>query len=461
LGEGVSEIRTWLKLERMAQTSSPADIVALEQAATSITPILLLVALIDRRGDAWPADLRDYLALVVREMAEILRAGGYPVEISLRDEAFSRDLTSDGAAILRELKETLVHFTELSPASVEAPTPPKAKGGFFAPDAFTNSDHVYFALKTTAAAMVCYITYTLLDWPGIHTCLITCYVASLATAAETIEKLTLRIVGCLAGAVAGLATMIWLIPDLTSIEALLTVIFIATVISGYIVAGGPRISYAGFQVGFAFFLCILQGAGPGFDMVTARDRIIGILFGILVMYLVFTAIRPTSVTRRVAAAVPTVLRRLREMTTAATGASRGAMSTDVNAALCEAVRDLEIAGYEPSSVRPPKDWLAIRRQALGEMAAVLGPLLLVANQNCAPLEAFASRFDRLADHLEHASGTDAPPDASDQEYAERAFPTGEPEAASDLNAMIDGHLARLESLFADVADPRSSMHAPA
>jgi transposase len=36
-----------------------------------------------------------------------------------------------------------------------------AQSGFFLPDAFTNPDHVYYALKTTAAAMFCYTTYAL------------------------------------------------------------------------------------------------------------------------------------------------------------------------------------------------------------------------------------------------------------------------------------------------------------
>ena len=65
------------------------------------------------------------------------------------------------------------------------------------PDAFSNPDHVYHALKTTGAAMFCYILYSLLNWPTIHTCLITCYIVALGTAAETVEKLSLRILGCL------------------------------------------------------------------------------------------------------------------------------------------------------------------------------------------------------------------------------------------------------------------------
>src|SRR5262249_29807178 len=161
-----------------------------------------------------------------------------------------------------------------------APAGPKA--GFFAPDAFTNPAHVRYALKTTSAAMICYIFYSVLDWPNIHTALITCYIVSLPTAAETIEKLSLRIGGCLIGAAIGLASMVFVLPHLTTIGALLAVVALGTLPAAWIAAGGPRISYAGFQVAFAFFLCVLQGPAPAFDLAIARDRVIGILIGNLV-----------------------------------------------------------------------------------------------------------------------------------------------------------------------------------
>jgi multidrug resistance protein MdtO len=129
--------------------------------------------------------------------------------------------------------------------------------------------------------------YSLLDWPGIHTSFLTCYIVSLGTTAETVEKLTLRIAGCLVGAAAGYGTMIFLIPYLTSITALMVVVFAGALASGYVAAGSPRISYAGFQIAFAFFLCVIQGPSPAFDLTTARDRVIGILIGNVVTYLVF------------------------------------------------------------------------------------------------------------------------------------------------------------------------------
>lgn len=57
--------------------------------------------------------------------------------------------------------------------------------------------------------MFCYAAYLLLDWPGIHTSFITCYMVSLGTTAETIEKFTLRILGALIGAGSGLAAIVF------------------------------------------------------------------------------------------------------------------------------------------------------------------------------------------------------------------------------------------------------------
>src|SRR3984893_7516901 len=195
------------------------------------------------------------------------------------------------AAVLASVREALMAFAEAAP-DVQPHGPTKKCVGFFLPDAFTNPEHVRYALKTSAAAIFCYFLYSLLDWPGIHTCLITCYIVSLGTTAETVEKLTLRILGCLVGAAAGIAAIVYLIPHVTSIGALMIVVFLGALVSAWIAAGSPRISYAGFQMAFTFFLCVIQGSGPSFDLTTARDRVIGILLGNIVVYVIFANIWP-------------------------------------------------------------------------------------------------------------------------------------------------------------------------
>jgi len=175
------------------EKSSPrADIAALGQATDSITTILLLVDFADRmQSETMPPPLRGQVADTLDEMASILRSGGYPVDAAI--EHGEEDLPPVTTTLLADMKEALRHFTERP--LPELPIVAPAKPGFFLPDAFTNPDHVYYALKTTAAAMLCYAIYSLFDWPGIHTCFITCYIVSLGTTAETIEKFTLRILG--------------------------------------------------------------------------------------------------------------------------------------------------------------------------------------------------------------------------------------------------------------------------
>lgn len=404
LSEGTVEIQTWLKLAAVEKTSLAEDIAALRQAVASVTQVLLLVDLLDRDGDGqWPSPLRNRVAGTLDEMATILRAGGYPVDIALDDADVGEPLPPQGAAILAEMKKALARFavppspTPEASAQQPKPEPEKSASGFFLPDAFTNPEHVQYALKTTAAAMFCYVVYTLLDWPGIHTSLITCYIVSLGTAAETVEKLTLRIVGCLVGAVAGLAAIVFLMPNVTSIAGLLAIVFLAALASGWVAAGSPRIAYAGFQIAFAFFLCVIQGAGPGFDMTVARDRIVGILFGNLVIYAMFTMIWPVSVARRIDPAIASVLRRLRAMTTAVGRSSRYALAGEARAALGSLKQDMGLARYEPGSIRPAADWLDARIRTTQEIAAIQRSLLLDDGLDPVRESSIADRIDRLAE----------------------------------------------------------------
>jgi hypothetical protein len=89
---------------------------------------------------------------------------------------------------------------------------PAPKIPFLAPDALTNPAYSRFAIKTTLAAVICFLTYTAIDWQGIHTAMITCYVAALGTTGETVHKLALRIMGCRVGAALGLGAILFVIP---------------------------------------------------------------------------------------------------------------------------------------------------------------------------------------------------------------------------------------------------------
>ena len=406
LREGNGELLKWLKLALVEKSAARQRIEALRQAATSSFAILVLIDVMDRdAGAALPVPLRERLTHTLDAMARILDDGGYPVDIEFEGAADGEpSLPPRAAEVFSGVRETLITFAEAAP-DTQPPGPEKKSGGFFLPDAFTNPEHVRYALKTTAAAMFCYVLYLLLDWPGIHTIFITCYIVSLGTTAKSVEKLTLRILGCLVGAASGIAAIVYLIPSVTSIGALMIVVFFGALVSAWVAAGSPRIAYAGFQIAFAFFLCVIQGSGPSFDMTTARDRVIGILLGNIVVFVLFTNVWPVSVGMRIDPAIAALLRRLSGFLMEVSKSVRRSQAPEAQEMLSGIERDLNLALYEPPSLRPDDSWIGVRRQAAEDIGALFGPLLLSADKDLRFSAQIASRLRSLADSLDAAEET--------------------------------------------------------
>ena len=168
---------------------------------------------------------------------------------------------------------------------------PKHKS-FLVADALTNPAHVHFALKVTFAAMFCYIVYQAIDWSGIHTAFITCAFIALESTEATLYKGTLRIVGCVIGGALALFSIVFLMPHMETIASLVVLVACASAIAGWVATGSQRISYAGLQLAFAFFYSVFQGYAPDTDLDNVRNRVVGILFGLLVIAFVFKYIWP-------------------------------------------------------------------------------------------------------------------------------------------------------------------------
>jgi multidrug resistance protein MdtO len=450
LHEGPGEIPAWLKLAGAERTSPARDITALDQAARSTIVILSVVDfLTSDAGISLPAPIRRRIAETLDGMAAILGKGGYPVDIALESHADEAGLPPVAAAALAELRSALSVFAE-PPTPDPSPEPAaKPKGGFFLPDAFTNPAHVQYALKTTGAAMFCYVVYLLLDWPGIHTCLITCYIVSLGTTAETVEKQALRFLGCGIGAAAGLAAIVFLMPSVMSIGGLMGVVFLAALVSGWIAAGGPRISYAGFQLAFAFLLSVVQGAAPAFDMTIARDRTIGILFGDLVVAIVFTQLWPVTIAGRIDPAIAGLLRQLAALVSAASTLKRWGLAVEARTSLAALEQDIDLSRYEPPSIRPAPLWLDARREVAGILSSLQGPLLIGADQEPAGVVGTALRLERLAASLDAAAEPGGRASATE---AAPGSPMPPPAGSSGISAAVEAPLASLEQLVADLSE---------
>jgi uncharacterized membrane protein YccC len=195
----------------------------------------------------------------------------------------------------------------------DAPGPPahlpKPKS-FFVSDAFTNPAHVHFALKVTFAAMFCYIFYMAIDWSGIHTALITCTFIALESTGATLHKGVLRIGGCVIGGALALLTIVFLMPHMETIASLVVVVACASAIAAWVATGSELISYGGLQMAFAFFYSVFQGYAPDTDLDNVRNRVVGILLGLIVTGLVFQYIWPERTIDRLRAVLRAALQQL-------------------------------------------------------------------------------------------------------------------------------------------------------
>jgi len=453
LRSGDGEVAARLELAGREGTSSAADLAALHQAAEATFTLVSAVDVMARSPLAMlPEPVRNTLARAIGSAAEAFERGGRPHAAA----ADAAETVAPGAvpattwaaaatwAAIDDAVAKLVHASAAPwPAPKQTAAAPKEPAGFLVPDAFSNPDHARFAMKTTLAAMFCYLTYSILDWRGIHTCFITCYIVALPTLADSLEKLALRVCGCLVGAALGVAAMVFVVPSFTSVSALFVIVLAGAFVATWVAAGSPRIAYAGFQIGFAYFLCVVQDAGPAFDLTVARDRVIGMLFGIAVMYVVSSRVWPVSVARRIEADIRNAVHSLVELAKAPDDTTRVRLAAQASVALGAAREDLAVVSYEPASVRPSPRWLELRRAMVAEAEALEGPLLLSARSGDAAAAEVAGRLERLSDAGATPSAQAAGHDTS------------------PLDAIIEPHLAALEATAAAVHRLDGGAHAVA
>ncbi|ODT73258.1 MAG: hypothetical protein ABS75_00845 [Pelagibacterium sp. SCN 63-23] len=173
------------------------------------------------------------------------------------------------------------------PEMVKAPPEPA--------DTFNNPAYMQFALKSVLAVFITYAIYTAYDWFEVHTAMITCFYVALGSTGETLHKAGLRILGCLIGAAMGVFSIVFLMPHMTDIGHLLLLVAAGSFIAAWVANGSSLIQYMGWQMALAFFLCVLQGYGPSFDLAVASNRVLGILIGNVVVAIIFLTFWPVSV----------------------------------------------------------------------------------------------------------------------------------------------------------------------
>lgn len=158
----------------------------------------------------------------------------------------------------------------------------------FAADAFTNPEHLKFAIRGALATILAYTVYTAIAWPGLSTAVATCIITALSTIGSSRQKQFLRLGGAIIGGVIfGMGAQIFVLPHLDSITGFTVLFAIVTAISAWIATSTPRLSYLGVQMALAFYLINLQEFAPQYSLSIARDRVFGVLLGLICMWLVF------------------------------------------------------------------------------------------------------------------------------------------------------------------------------
>ena len=272
------------------------------------TRMSTLVALVARSIDfaaalanaipSLPDGNQERAARLKRSLADIrlcLRTHGHPCEETLEPRP------SPDTPLLSEIESMVSlmpsifsdeHATDPTLEPIED-TPNTSR--ILIPDAFSNPEHLRYILGGTLAAMLCYVFYVSLDWPNLSTSVTTCVLTALTTVGSSRQKQAMRIAGfVLGGVIAGIGAQIFILPSIDSIGGFTVLFAIVTAIAAWIATSSSRLSYAGVQIAFSFFLIQLSDFSFQTDLTLPRDRVLGVLLGVTMMWLVFERTFPRS-----------------------------------------------------------------------------------------------------------------------------------------------------------------------
>jgi multidrug resistance protein MdtO len=238
-------------------------------------------------------DDRKRIRIVVQSIGEI-RAAIARGTVPRLTGSLGGGETAPGLPLLSEIEKTVSLIPEVfrgvQSLSVYVPAPSQNRGPaiLLVPGALSNPEHLKFALRGCLAASLCYLIYNSLFWPGISTAITTCLLTALTTVGGSRQKQILRFGGALVGGlVIGMGAQVFILPYIDSIGGF-TVLFAAVMVAAaWFATSSPRLSYFGVQFAVAFCLINLQEFKIQTSLAVARDRVVGILLGLLMMWLAY------------------------------------------------------------------------------------------------------------------------------------------------------------------------------
>ena len=203
------------------------------------------------------------------------------------------DEPSHGSPLLREMEKivSLIPQTFVGSRAIDEgrnSTEDTPGSYLVSKDALLDPEHLQFALKGCFAASACYIVYSSIDWQGINTAVNTCLLTALSTVGASRQKQFLRFAGAMMGGfVIGMGSQMFILPHLDSIAGFTVLFTSVTFLASWFMTSTPRLSYFGLQVALAFYLINLQEFAVQTSLRIARDRVVGVMLGLFVMWLVF------------------------------------------------------------------------------------------------------------------------------------------------------------------------------
>lgn len=363
LHQGTSGMLSKIALATKEKLWSSHDLNCLRQSALHSFALLTLSDSMARHHLTSHQREKNQLADLLDDMAHCFDEDSYPKNIT--PPAIENP-------ILDRMCTMMARFSAPSEETLP-PTPPPPQ--FFLPDAFTNFDHVRFAVRSTIAVLISIVTYKALNWPGIHTCVVTCFVVSLPTIGEMRDKQNLRIIGSLIGCGAAMLGIIFILQHFTNIAQLLLMIGCVLTISGWIKYGDNRISYAGLQIMLAFFLSDLTHFTPASDLTVPRDRVIGILIGLFITFVVYTHFWPNSASKALDGQLQRIKNLLHKEHEASTELERIVLASRAQELIGATEQTLYYAMLEPPYFRPSRQQCATYRTHLRQATALMENLL--------------------------------------------------------------------------------------
>lgn len=258
--------------------------------AVSGRMVELTIALLETQPP--PDDVgRRRCGVVCEQLKRIL---SYGLNVSSDDMLPGENAAPETSPLIAEMERTVALLSGVSISIEKKPIKSPLKAAphtpqrIFVEDAFTNAKHLKFALRGGLSAIVCYFFYMSVGWNGLNASIATCVLTALPLTGAARHKQLMRFSGMVLGACAiGFATQILILPQIDSIAGYALLFTSVVAIGAWIATSTPRIAYCGAQVVLAFEIVNVSKFSINHSLIAARDAVLGIVLGIVAMWLIF------------------------------------------------------------------------------------------------------------------------------------------------------------------------------